>query len=462
MKKVKIGLLPLYLELYDNSLPQLRPRVEGFLQTICTELESRNIEVERVSICRVSQEFHEAITKFEGDCVDAIVTLHLAYSPSLESAPTLIHTKLPVIVLDTTPAFGFGALQDPDEILYNHGIHGVQDLCNLLRRNRKEFLLEAGHWKESDVLDRVSGDAKAAALACFIRNIRVGSVGGAFFGMGDFAVPTESLQSQIGIETIFFDASHGKDILTSITQSDIIAEMLIDQIRFDAACVDCATHERSVLAGLAIRRWMEQENLSALTVNFLAVNRALGLPCMPFLEAGKAMARGQGYAGEGDVLTAALVGTLLQAYKDTSFVEMFCPDWEGGNLFLSHMGEMNPALTAEKPRLHAMDFPYADVEKPAVAHGRFREGDVVLVNLAPAEDGTYTLIVSQGHMLGVDGEDRMSETVHGWFRPEESLEGFLTAYSEFGGTHHAALVYSGEIDVLQKFGRIMGWKVRRL
>jgi len=34
------------------------------------------------------------------------------------------------------------------------------------------------------------------------------------------------------------------------------------------------------------------------------------------------MSRGIGYAGEGDVLTAALTGALLSVYPDTSFTEV--------------------------------------------------------------------------------------------------------------------------------------------
>ena len=57
------------------------------------------------------------------------------------------------------------------------------------------------------------------------------------------------------------------------------------------------------------------------------------MPTLPFLEASKAMARGIGYAGEGDVLTSALVGTLLSVYPETSFTEMFCPNWKDGRYF---------------------------------------------------------------------------------------------------------------------------------
>ena len=61
-------------------------------------------------------------------------------------------------------------------------------------------------------------------------------------------------------------------------------------------------------------------------------------------QAPSALPRCQGYAGEGDNLTAALVGALIRTYPDTTFTEMFTPDWEQNLILLSHMGEINPRL----------------------------------------------------------------------------------------------------------------------
>ena len=142
MKYPKIGLLPLYLQLYDEKSPNMRQRVEEFYNTIAAEFEKRNIAVLTSPICRVREEFERAVKTFENSGADAIVTLHLAYSPSLESAEVLAHTELPIIVCDTTPTFSYGPEQDPAELSYNHGIHGVQDMCNLLIRNGKSFQIE--------------------------------------------------------------------------------------------------------------------------------------------------------------------------------------------------------------------------------------------------------------------------------------------------------------------------------
>ena len=47
MNKIKIGFLPLYLKLYDECCPDMRPQVEAFTAMIRGEYEKRNIEVGR-------------------------------------------------------------------------------------------------------------------------------------------------------------------------------------------------------------------------------------------------------------------------------------------------------------------------------------------------------------------------------------------------------------------------------
>ncbi len=96
MAPAKIGLLPLWLKLYDDSAPEARPRIEGFVRAIAGEFERRGVTAVAASVCRLAKEFAAAVKRFEKEEVDAIVTLHLAYSPSLEASEVLARTRLPI------------------------------------------------------------------------------------------------------------------------------------------------------------------------------------------------------------------------------------------------------------------------------------------------------------------------------------------------------------------------------
>jgi len=446
---ITIGLLPLYIALYDKSSPELRPRLEHFYEETAQSLEARGFCVLRTPFCRLEEEFSQAIAEFERDGAQCLATLHMAYSPSLESSRVLAKTPLPIVVLDSTDTYAFNA---PGDIMYCHGIHGVMDMCSLLRQNGKPFAIAAGHPEHSDVIDRAAGFIRAAVAAGSLVGSKVGTIGGPFKGMGDFAVTEEELMSRFGVEII--QVSSGDFINEAEIEEEIASNLAA---YMPVGEISRAAHERTAREGLAIRRWIARENLLAFTANFSQIGPETGLSAMPFLEASKAMARGTGYAGEGDVLTAALCGALLRGFADTSFIEIFCPDWQGNRLLLSHMGEMNLRLSADQPELRELDFIFGDSENPVLCYGCYQSGEALYVNICRGAEG-FRLVVSPVTMEA-ERNSAFAGSIRGWMRPRGSLAEFLEAHSRAGATHHSVLVYGAAAEQLRFFGELLNMEV---
>ncbi len=459
---IKIGYLPLYIKLYDDATPARRPVLEKYTYMLQDMIRSFDIEVVASPTCRIKPEFEAAIELFHKENVDAIVTQHLAYSPSLESIDALEKAGVPLIVLDTTPDY---ALLDmagyQSGISPNHGIHGVQDMCNLLKRRGIEYYLCVGHAMHSDVIAQVAGMCRAAAAAKAYKTARVGSVGGSFTGMGDFLVSDEDYKAKIGAEVSYMDTEAVKKYLPKVTDEEIEREIALDKANFEVELTDEAAYREAVRSGLAVRKWADDNRLTALTVNFLTLD-ICGLPKMPFTECSKTMVRGLGYAGEGDVLTAGLVGALRSVYHDTTFTEMFCPDWKENVILLSHMGEINYDLAQWKPVLRTVPFNYNTCGDTAAAYTCYRPGKAVFVNVAPAKEG-FSLIATNVELLDCGlRHGAYKYAVQGWMKPEKPLTEFLKEFSELGGTHHSAMVYNADIEEILAFGRMMGFEVHRI
>jgi L-arabinose isomerase len=461
MKKIKIGLLPHYLELYDKTCGERRPEMESFVSLISGEFNKRGVEVVTGRVCRLVAEFAKEIRSFESAGAQAIVSLHLAYSPSLESATELKSTKLPLIIFDTTPDYEFSPDTDPRRIMFNHGIHGVQDLCNMLLRNGKDFMIEAGHWRKSDVFERIIQSLEAVCIADSLRNARTGLIGTPFKGMGDFSVPFERMKKEIGITAVPFDFTRISEYLPKENSSEVKNEIRSDMKMFKSGKLEEKDRVNTVRAGIAIRRWIKENNLSAFSANFMECAKGTGLPTVPFLEASKSMANGIGYAGEGDVLTASFVGALMSQYPETTFTEMFCPDWKSNRIFLSHMGEVNMNLLHGKPELVRCGFPIEDTNAPLLAAGRLKSGKATLVNIAPGKDNSYTLITAIVSVEQVR-DIKFKNSVRGWIKPQIKIGDFLAEYSRAGGTHHLAMVYGDKTEPLAKFAKLMAWKAAKI
>ena len=455
-RKARLGLLPLYLKLYDDTRPETRKEFDPFLKQVTTGLEKEGVEVVPAGICRLKDEFQQAFRLFEQNDVDIIVTLHLAYSPSLEAIDALCNTDLPILMLDTTMDFAFGQDVDPKRLMFNHGIHGVQDLASMLRRRQKEFHIAAGHVGESDVLRRAAAIVKAAYGARALRETKALRIGESFKGMGDFHVNEESLKRVLGISVEQIDSAGLAVEAENVTDNQIDEEVKADRKRFKVDVSD-KVHRASLRVGLALRRRLDQGGYGAFSMNFLAFESGdPPIDRVPFLEASKAMARGIGYAGEGDVLTASLVGALSAAFGRTTFTEIFCPDWKGNTLFLSHMGEINPDIAASKPVLCEKDFPYTPAENPAVIACSPTPGAGVLVNISPGPDDSFRIIAAQVEVLKEKGAKKFQKTVRGWIRPTASVAEFLEAFSVLGGTHHSALVLGDATEAVAAFAAFAG------
>jgi len=327
----------------------------------------------------------------------------------------------------------------------------------MLRRRGKSFEIVAGHITESTALERAADAARAAYGAAALRNARALRIGEAFKGMGDFAVSNDVLCKRLGIHVDEIPVAALAAKAAAVKPGQIDAEMKADADRFRLD-LDAEVHRRSVRVGLGLREYLEEGRYDAFSMNFQAFDSdEEPIDTVPFLEASKAMARGVGYAGEGDALTAALVGALSRAFGKATFCEVFCPDWRGNALFLSHMGEINPEVAASKPVLREKDYPFSPALNPAFLACGVAPGPAVFVNLAPGPNDAFELIVAPVEVLAETRlNPNLEEWVRAWIRPRRGIAEFLEAYSRLGGTHHSALVLGERVEAVRTFGLFAG------
>ena len=464
IRDTKIGLLPLYLELYDEVRPEARPEMEGFAERVAAMLEGAGLDVTSAPVLttrlRIEAELREML---KDDQLDALATVHLAYSPSLEAVDAPADADRPLLLLHTTPSPSFGEDADAQMMFRNHGIHGVQDLSCMLQRRERPYLLAVGHIDDEALHEDVAVNARAMRGARALSTMRVLVIGDAFEGMGDFAVDPETLGAEMGICAHRVSVSELAQVARRVTDEELDEETARDCEAWDCSAVGGEVLRRTNRVGLAVRRMMAGEDAGAMTFNFASFTGASGIATVPFLEASKAMARGQGYAGENDPLTAALVGALAQARCRLTFTEMFCPDWEGGTVFMSHMGECGLGVAADGGTLVEKNYEFSDVANPAIAIPKVIPGEATLVNLAPGPNKTFKFITARVEVLDRGPVDGFPEVPHFWIRPMDcDLRQFLHRYSEIGGTHHLALCLGDERELVRRMAKVLDREHRQV
>ena len=91
MKKIKVGYLPLYIKLYDDSDPHYRDPMVRYMHTLIDMLTAQGIEVvEADEICRVKEEFDRAAAKFNDADVDAVAGATMTAEGLIEATQNAI------------------------------------------------------------------------------------------------------------------------------------------------------------------------------------------------------------------------------------------------------------------------------------------------------------------------------------------------------------------------------------
>jgi len=456
--EARVGLLGLMLEAYDQSFPELRPYAEGFARELVSEM-TGFAEVSFPGVCNTREAVEAAVARFEREGTDLILVVLLTYAPSLIALPALKRTRLPVLILNTQKARGVPKGSLSSLLIENHGVHGAQDLANVLLRAERPFGLVTGHWQDAALRSDLRSWCVAAHTASALHHCRIGLLGYPMQGMGDFAVDETALLAQVGAQVrrvpfaLVATRAEGSPV-------DAVEEMIAEDRRtFEVdPALSSEEHVASVRLEWALRSIAEEWELDGLAIHFMAVDEDERLETLPFLAASEMLADGYAYGGEGDVTSAVAVAMMHEMAGMANFTEMFTMDFDANAVVMSHMGEGNWRMARkDRPvRLVRNEFsmvslPYA----PASLAFALDPGQVTLVSLTTGPKGRFRFVVGEGEVLDFPPlEGALNPQFK--FAPAGRLDQFLTDFSLAGGSHHQALAYGSHTKTLHRLASLLG------
>jgi len=442
--KPRVGLLALTLELYETLAPDLRGEREQWLRgQVIPALEPIADVVFDRAVCRRS-EVDEVVASLEAAGVDALLVILVSYSPSQISLPALKSTRLPIIVWNTQELFAVDEKFGSAEMTANHGVHGTQDLCNVLLRSGVKFGYVTSHLRDENATGELEDLFAAAAAVRRLGSARIGLLGYPFPGMGDFAVDTTHLTATLGCEWTVLT------VPDYIARAEVAGEKdvarLVRQYRdsYDVATdITDADLAGTARVELALRGMIADGGLSAITYQFMAFGDDDRTPTVPFVAASRLMAEGIGFGGEGDIIAAAGSTMLNWLKAPASFTEIFTIDFGGNAAFLSHMGEANVAMArrGDKVPLVARPAPITPTRGRQLALVTcFEPGEATFCSLTLGPGGRWRLVASPVTILDTPVAADLP-VPQSKIQPRGDVRDFLTAYAKAGGPHHAAICF---------------------
>jgi L-arabinose isomerase len=445
------------IELYD-LWPELKPKMAEFGEELARTI-APFAEVVFPGVCNTRAQVDQAVATFEAEGVDLIVAVLFTYAPSHISLPALIHTPLPILVWNTQRLYAVTKEVTGENTTENHGMHGVQDLCNVLLRAGREFHLVTGHYQDQDTLAEIKAWCDAAHAVRYLRQMRIGLMGYPMEGMGDFGIDQTALLAQVGVEVQQIAMKTVAEQAQAAPQDQVAQQMAHDRQEF--AVADDVTddqHEASSRIEWALRRILHEQGLHGFAAHFIAVSQEGWLDTLPFLAAAKLLGEGYGFGGEGDVTSAAAVAMMAELAGAANFTETFTMDFAGNAMLMMHMGEGNWKMARRDEPVHMLPSTLGLFDlrvDPLLLAFSLEPGVATLVNLTTAADGRLKFIVSEGQVVDFPYVPALARP-HYKFKPNGDLEDFLTRLSLEGASHHHALVYGHWSGTVSKIAALLG------
>jgi L-arabinose isomerase len=440
--KPKVGLLGLTLEFYERLVPELRPDREQWIRCSVLPALSGIADVRFPRAAYRREDVDQIVAEFESAGLDAVLVIDLSYSPSLVSVPALCRTKLPVIIWNTQELFAVDRDFSTKQMIGNHGVHGTQDLANTLLRSGTAFEYVTSHLSDPGGLQPLDDFFAAASAVRGLARCRMGLLGYPFPDMGDLAVDTAHLAATLGCQSVTLTVEDYHRRSEAAASEDVQA--LCAQYRESYAVAgDVALQdlEATARAELSLRSLVAEQRLDAITFQFLALGEDPRTLTLPFVGISRLMAEDVGFAGEGDLIGSAGTWLLNRLCPPASFTEIFTIDFAGNGLFLSHMGEANPAMARRDRRVPLVASPQPIVP----TRGRvlmlttcFEPGPATLCALTLGPSQRWRLIASAVDIADY-GPLPVLTMPHGKITVRSDVRTWLTSYAKAGGPHHHAL-----------------------
>jgi len=438
--KPKLGILALTLELYETLAPGVRENREQWLKNDILGSLGRFVEADFQEAVYTKDKIQAEVKRFEQMDVDAIAIVFLTYAPSQIVLTTLKTTRIPLIIWNIQELFAVDGNFSQETLTQNHGVHGTQDMANVLVRCGVDFEYVTTHIDDPDGCRAVADFCIAASAKRKIAASRFGIIGNEFPGMGDFAVDTTQWVSRFGCSTVLLPM---EEYITRAEHSGEAQAMeLVQKYQETYLVADDVTEAdlfHAAKAELALRSLRDAYQLDGMTYLFTAFGSDSRTSTVPFVAISRMMAEGFGFGGEGDLISTMATRLFYHLSPLVSFSEIFTTDYRGNALFFSHMGEANAAMARkdQKIPLVARSSPITKtLHRQLALVTVFEPGPATFVALVQGKN-RWKMIVAFVRI-----EDFSPITSLGVPHSKVKVgdvRRFLTDYAKEGGTHHNAI-----------------------
>jgi L-arabinose isomerase len=462
-RKPRIGILGIMQDLYDDMIPGIAQRQAGYAAEIAAHL-ANVAEFIPGDLVKYREDAERVMGEFEAAGLDGVLVVMLTYGPAMRVARLLAESRLPICLANIQPEPSVTPAWDMADMTYNQGVHGAQDTANAMVRAGRAFHVLTDDWRSESFRADVARWARATAAVTGWKSLKVAIFGYAMNDMGDIRVDESALIRSLGPEILAVAPGDLYRAMGHVTVGEVEDVIAFEDEAFEIdPRLSDEEREDHARMQVAIQRILDDRGFGAYTAHFDAIAEDGRFSRLPLAAASTLMARGYGYAAEGDVLTACLVRAGHTLIGDAHFTEMYAMDFPSDSVLMSHMGEGNWKIARrDRPvRLIKRPLGIGRLDDPPTFLFQYQPGPATLATLVSLEGERFRLVVAEGENLDSQQLPAL-EMPYGQFRPTSGLRACLNGWLRAGGPHHEVMNLGHHAAAWRVFCELTGIEFRQV
>ena len=470
---LRIGLFGIGLDSYWPQFPGLKERLNGYLMRVAQKLARPGIEIVNVGLVDNPDRAVGAGREFRRADVDMIVLHVTTYALSSTVLPVVQRAKVPVLVLNLTPAAAidyaaFNALGDrtrmTGEWLAHCAACPVPEIANVFQRAGVKFREVTGMLEDDPACWReVAAWVEAARVAAAMRDNRLGLMGHPYGGMLDIQSDATQQSVVFGTHIEHLEVDELSSMRRDVTDAAVAARLKEFNLEFDVQA-DCAPADLAEAArtSVALDRMVAEYRLGSMAYYY----KGSGMPenevsiASIILGCSLLTARGVPVAGEYEVKNAQAMKIMDLFGAGGSFTEYYAIDFNADVVLMGHDGPGHIAIAQGKTKVRPLAVYHGKVGYGVSVEMAVKHGPVTLLSLIEAPGGKLALLCAEAE--SVPGPILEIGNTNSRYRFACGARAFVNRWNAHGPAHHCAVGVGHVSDRLTKLGELLDLAVIRV
>ncbi|HKW18067.1 MAG TPA: hypothetical protein VJO35_11210 [Terriglobales bacterium] len=461
---LKIGLFGIGLDAYWPQFEGLRERLLEYIRVVATRLERPGVHVVNLGLVDSPEEGLAAGHEFRREDVDIIFLYVTTYALSSTVLPAVRRAKVPVIVLNLSPAAAidytsFNQLKDrtkmTGEWLAYCQACPVPEIANVFSRCGISFFQVTGtlddSWAEIDEW------IEAARVVHVMEHNRLGVMGHYYDGMLDIYSDVTLQSATFGGHIDIIEVEELASLRREITSDEVRARVREIGDKMDVQS-DCSQPEleRAARTSVALDRLVERHRLGSLAYYYQGTGNLENEDVISSIILGTSLltARGIPVAGEYEVKNAQAMKIMDSFAAGGSFTEYYAVDYNDDVVLMGHDGPGHIAIAQGKTKVRPLQVYHGKVGRGLSVEMSVKHGPVTLLSVAEATNGKLKLVVAQGE--SVAGPILEIGNTNSRYRFPIGAKNFVTNWNLQGPAHHCAVGVGHIASKLKKLASLLG------